>query len=105
MNRPSEETEDPKLRALLRASLPAPALPPGFPAAVWRRIEREEAGPAGRSWIDALANWLLAPRRALAAAAAIVMLGAIAGSWQGSQQAHQAERDRYLAAVSPSTTR
>ena len=100
--------DDPQLRALLRKSRPAPELPPGFQNSVWRRIERAEiptARPAAADWLDRLAAWFLRPSRALATAAAMLLLGVSLGIAQGASQANDLARQRYLNSVSPPALR
>lgn len=90
--------------ALLRQHRPAPPLPPGFQRAVWRRLERVPAPTASilpTAWLDQALAWLFQPRLALAGLAALVVLGAGLGLSDGLGAARTAERDRYLAAVSP----
>ncbi len=98
---PPAAPED-RLTAWLRAARPSPTVPPQFAAAVWRRIEAcETAAPAGPWWLMRLADWLAQPRRALAALAALTLLGAGTGLVQGWMRSHEMARARYLAAVSP----
>lgn len=88
--------------ALLRAARPSPAVPPPFAAAVWRRIGAGETDlAAGPWWLFRLADWLAQPRRALAALAVLMLLGAGTGLVQGWRQSHEVARARYLSAVSP----
>ena len=104
----SQMPDDAKLHALMRASRPEPDLPPSFQNAVWRRLERAErhapAVPAA-DWIDALAAWFLRPRRAFAAAAAVLLLGLSLGIAQGANHATDLARARYLNSVSPPSLR
>ena len=96
------------MRGLLRAARPAPDLPPGFQDAVWRRLERAEPHApalAAADWIDALAAWFLRPRRALATAAAMLLLGLSLGIVQGTHRANDLARERYLDSVSPQALR
>jgi hypothetical protein len=97
----SFDTEDPNLRALLRENRPAPAFPPGFENAVWRRIELAEARSQETNWLEALAAWLLRPRLAVAAALALVVAGASLGVAQGSRSADELAKARYLNSISP----
>jgi len=98
---PSHDTEDPNLRALLRQNRPAPALPPGFENAVWRRIESAEAKTSEMNWVEAVAAWLLRPRLAVAAAMLLVIAGASLGVAEGSRSADELAKERYLNSVSP----
>jgi hypothetical protein len=97
---------DVKFGALLRASRPAPALPPRFQEGVWRRIEEAEA-PApsvgGIAWLDTLAAFVLRPRLALATAVVLIVAGALLGVREGSQVAKRDAQARYLAAVAPNS--
>ena len=92
MNEPTN-VNDAKLSALLRAARPAPALPPRFQDAVWRRIE---AAPAAH-WLETLAAWILRPRHALATAALLLLAGAMLGAHEGSRAVRQDAQTRYLA--------
>jgi len=108
MNTNSQIPDEAKLRALLLASRPAPELPPGFQNAVWRRIEREELPAANlpaAEWLDRLAAWFLRPGRALAAAAAMLLLGVSLGIAQGASRANDLAKARYLDSVSPPALR
>jgi hypothetical protein len=98
-------SEDIKLQELLRGSRPAPALPPRFQQNVWRRIEDAEAPAKPASWLDALANLVLRPRFALAAAAALLLTGVFAGTLEGRQAARHDAQMNYLAAVAPQALR
>jgi hypothetical protein len=99
------DNSDPKLRALLRETLPPREPPPRFAEAVWQRIERaealEQAAPVGPSWLDRLAGLILQPRAALAIAAIVMVAGALLGFLAAGDEAHQAARDIYLTAVTP----
>ena len=104
----SQTPDDSKLRALLRESRPAADLPPDFQNAVWRRIERAEspgASPVAADWLNRVAAWFLRPNRALAAAAAMLLLGISLGIAQGASQANDLARQRYLDSVSPPALR
>ena len=103
MKTSSQAPDDAKLRALLRASRLAPELPPGFQNAVWRRIERAEAPAA--DWLDALAAWFLRPGRALATAAAMLVLGLSLGIAQDASRANDLAKARYLDSISPPALR
>jgi hypothetical protein len=103
MKNDSQIPDDVKLRAVLRESRLTPELPPAFQAAVWRRIERAETPAA--DWLDTLAAWFLRPRRALATAAAMLLLGLSLGIAQGTSRADELAKARYLASVSPPALR
>jgi len=98
-------SDDNKLQELLRGSRPAPALPPRFQQNVWRRIEDAEASAQPASWLDALANLILRPRFALAAAAVLLLTGVFAGTLEGRQVARHEAQMNYLAAVAPHAAR
>jgi hypothetical protein len=99
MNTNSQPPDGAKLSALLRESRIAPDLPPGFQDAVWRRIELAETPRT--DWLDALAGWFLRPRRAFAAAAAMLLVGVSLGILQGASHAGELAKQRYLDSVSP----
>jgi hypothetical protein len=108
MKTDSQMPDDAKLRALLLESRPEPELPPGFQNAVWRRIERaEKHAPAlsAADWLDALAAWFLRPRRALATAAVMLLVGLSLGFAQGASHATELAKARYLDSVSPRALR
>jgi hypothetical protein len=98
-------TEDIPLQTLLRQTRPAPALPPRFQQNVWRRIEDAEAPAQPASWLDALANLILRPRFALAAAAVLLLTGVFAGTLEGRQMARHDAQINYLASVAPHALR
>jgi len=97
--------DDTKLREVLRAARPSPALPPRFKENVWRRIEDAEAPVKSESWLDALATLVLRPRFALATAAALIVVGALLGVREGNLAANQTAQEQYLAAVAPTSLR
>ena len=97
----SHDAEDKDLRALLQQHRPAAPLPPGFQNAVWRRIEAAEARKAEPGWMESLTAWLLRPRLALTAAIVLVVAGASLGVAQGSRNADDFVKARYLNSVSP----
>jgi hypothetical protein len=99
------EDTDPKLRALLRETMPRHDLPARFAEAVWHRIEREESlaqvAPAMPSWLDRFARLVLQPRLALAIVAAVMIAGAVLGFMTAGDAAREAARASYLTAVTP----
>jgi hypothetical protein len=97
--------DDEKLSALLRQGRVSPPLPPRFQESVWRRIENAAAPVEAGSWLDALAALVLRPRFAYAAAAALILAGALLGVRQGAQAAKQAAQARYVALVAPNPLR
>ena len=97
----NHDAADPGVSTLLRQSRPAPPLPPGFQNAVWRRIEAAEARKAESGWMESLTAWLLRPRLAVTAAAMLVVAGASLGVAQGSRNADDLVKARYLNSVSP----
>jgi len=108
MNTNSQMPDDAKLRVLLGESRCEPELPPGFPNAVWRRIERADQ-PApdlpAADWIDSIAAWFLRPRRAFALAAAMLVLGLSLGIAESASHATDLAKARYLNSVSPPALR
>jgi hypothetical protein len=98
--------DDKKLSTLLRASrMAGQSLPPRFQENVWRRIEDAEAPVKSGSWLDAIAALVLRPRFACTTVAALVLAGALLGTYQGTQTARQREQARYVAAVAPDSLR
>lgn len=100
--------EDAKLGSLLREARATPSLPPRFQENVWRRID--DAAPrdlpvGNGNWLNALAGWILRPRRALAVAAVLVLAGVGLGWNQGEQLAQHEAQARYLTAVAPNSLR
>jgi hypothetical protein len=96
---------DPPLGALLRQARVSPSLPPRFQQNVWRRIEDTEAPAKSGSWLEALANLILRPRFAVAAAAAMLLAGVLAGTAEGRQMARHDAQMNYLASVAPQSSR
>src|ERR1035441_1239600 len=103
MKNNSQLPDDARLRAVLRESRLAPDLPPAFQAAVWRRIERAETPAA--DWLDAIASWVLRPRRGWATAAAMLLLGLSLGIPRGASHANDLAKARYLDSISPPALR
>ena len=102
MNKLNDEAEDSKLRALLRRSRPAPALPPRFQENVWRRIDASERHTPTFNWLESRILRLLRPAPAFALATALVVTGAFLGVRHGTETARQDAHARYVAAVAPS---
>ena len=98
-------SDDAKLGSLLRAARVSPGLPPRFQQNVWRRIEDAEAPAKPTSWLDALAAFILRPRLAFAATAALVLAGVLLGAVEGAQTARHDAQARYVAAVAPNSLR
>ncbi len=98
-------SDDLKLKALLRGNRPAPVLPPRFQQNVWRRIEDAEAPAKSASWMDALAALILRPRFAFTTAAVLLMAGVFAGTLEGRQTARHDAQMNYLASVAPYSVR
>ncbi len=101
---PSASPDDPELRALLREAHPDPILPPRFQADVWRRIERAERRPEEASpfaWLDLFVRGILRPAYATVGLVAIMLAGTWLGIRDGESRVYQADRVRYVAAVSP----
>ena len=108
MSTNNEMPNETKLRALLCESCPTAELPPGFEAAVWRRIELTEVRTKSLPFpqgLDLLATWFLRPGRALATAAAMLLLGLSLGFYRGASRANDLAKARYLDAVSPPALR
>lgn len=102
------QPNDERLRAVVREARPSPPLPPRFQESVWRRIESAEAprpSLALAEWFDRAAAWLLRPRLAMAGVAAMLLVGISIGVVQGGSLSQDMAKERYLAAVSPLTTR
>jgi hypothetical protein len=98
--------DDKKLSTLLRASrMAGQSLPPRFQENVWRRIEDAEAPVKSGSWLDAMAALVLRPRFAYTTVAALVLAGALLGTYQGAQVAKQDAQASYVALVAPNSLR
>ena len=108
MNAPLE-SNDSRLRALLRESPPAPPLPPRFRESVWRRIGHGEAPapaiPSPVAWVERWADRLLLPRFALAFLALLLVAGTLTGVLTSAGTAKQQAEERYLSAVAPNLLR
>jgi len=94
------DASDEKLNGLLKMSRPVGELPPGFQNRVWQRIEKLEQKP--EPILDRFASWLVIPRVAFGALAAIVLLAATLGAVRGASAGVTEARDRYVASVDPS---
>lgn len=101
MNPSSDPTPDPELRALLRATHPAPSLPPRFQESVWRRLERSERPSPTPGWIESFVAGLLRPAYASIGLAAVMVAGVGLGLRDTEVSDLRTEQARYLAAVSP----
>lgn len=103
LNSPADE----RLRSLLRATRPSPALLPRFEENVWRRIEADEKRQAVNEsgWLGLLAGWCLRPKFALALMAVVAVAGLGLGWIHAEQQARFAAQARYVAAVAPNSLR
>jgi hypothetical protein len=97
--------DDTKLSALLRQGRVSPPLPPRFQENVWRRIEEAAVPAQTGSWLDAFAALVLRPRFAYATVTALVLAGALLGTYQGAQTAKQDAQARYVAMVAPNPLR
>jgi hypothetical protein len=102
MNKGNPQPVDARLSALLRESRPRAELPPAFQNNVWRRIEKGEQPSV--SILERLAQWLVTPRLAMAAAAVVILLAAGAGALHGMHAGEHEARDRYVASVDPAYT-
>jgi len=105
MKEKNELPGDPQVSALLREARVSPALPPRFQQNVWRRIGDAEAPAKSESWLDALANLILRPRFAMAAAGAMLLAGVLAGTVEGRQVARHDAQMNYVASVAPQSLR
>jgi hypothetical protein len=88
---------DAELSRLLREARSSPALPPRFQEAVWQRLASPPARPWAEAWLSPLLDRLLEPRWAVTAATALLLAGALLGTWEGKQQVQHAAQARYLA--------
>ena len=107
MKTPNSDSNDPALRAMLRAAHPAPSLPPRFQEGVWKRLERVETTEnKARSggWLEQLVRRMLQPAYATAMLTAVMLAGTWMGVRDGDQAIDHVERGRYVAAVSPFPT-
>jgi hypothetical protein len=91
---------DAKLSVALRTARPVSELPPGFEAAVWRRIEKGSVTQG--NVLERLARLLVTPRLATALVAVVLLLAASAGAIRGVHKGEREARDRYVASVDPS---
>ena len=108
MNDHGFESNEGRLRRVVRQSRPIPALPPRFQESVWRRIERDDIETGylrSPLRLERWVAWLLRPRLAIAAAALLVLLGGVMGVVDGTAEARQAARDQYVASVAPPAIR
>jgi hypothetical protein len=101
MKENSDPSDDSRISALLREARQAPELPPRFQQNVWQRVEDAQAPAKSASWLENLADLILRPRFALAAAAVILLAGVCAGASQGRQVARHEAQMNYLASVAP----
>jgi hypothetical protein len=95
------------LRALLRTGRPEAEPLPGFRDGVWRRVARMQPGnradsPA-RLW--QLVGLLLQPRRALAMAGVMLVIGGMLGALDRHRRADSLARARYVDLVAPQVIR
>ncbi len=91
---------DARLSGLLREARPAAEAPPGFQAAVWRRIERRESA-ASVSLLERLLSVVLRPQWAAASLAAVMLAGVLLGVRQTPPPEHASAQARYVASVNP----
>jgi len=89
---------DSRLRELVSTARPNKELPPGFARQVWQRIEQGEA--TGQRWYG-VASWILRPRIAWAALAALLLVAGSFGAARGVHAGEDLARERYLASVDP----
>jgi hypothetical protein len=93
------DPSDEKLIGLLKAARPMGELAPAFQNRVWQRIERLEQ--KSETLLDRVASWLVIPRVAFGALAAVVLLAATLGAVHGASAGATEARDRYVASVDP----
>lgn len=96
---------DPQMSAWLRAARETPALPPRFEQNVWRRIRDSQTSSPFTGWLDQFAAWLVKPRFAFTASAALLLVGFFLGATEGIHAARQEARTNYLAVVAPHSLR
>lgn len=84
------------------------ALPPGFQAGVWRRIDAAAAQPERKPLTDGLMDWfnqlVARPQMAAAYIALLIMIGVTAGWTQGQREAsrvHDKLAQQYIATLDP----
>jgi len=94
------DASDAKLSRLLKMTRPAGELTAGFQNRVWQQIERSEQ--KRESLLDRWAGYLLVPRVAFGALAAVIVLAATLGAFRGASTGVIEARDRYVASVDPS---
>ena len=104
MNSPQPNTDDSKLRALLREAHPSPELPPRFQEGVWQRLERagrrhQETASVGL--IERLVRGLFRPAFATGGLVAAMFAGVWLGVREGETRLRRVEQSHYVAAVSP----
>ncbi len=101
------DPSDGRLRQLLQASRPAPALPPRFAEGVWRRIENAEpqSNAEAPAWLESLLALVFRPKLAFVAMAVLVITGAALGVQSGAHVAREQALQHYLAAVAPNPVR
>ena len=92
MNTDELNSGDERLAALLRGARPAAEVRPGFQRQVWQRIEKSDR--LSVSVLDRLAGWLLNPKLAAGALAAVVIISASAGAVRGIQAGDEAARPK-----------
>lgn len=108
MNKQNCDSAEVRFGTLLREARANPPLPPRFQENVWRRIDDAAARNipvGGGNWLNALAGWMLRPRRALAGVAVLMLAGVGLGWSQGEHLAQHQAQARYLAAVAPNSLR
>lgn len=95
--------DDPKLRDLLRTSLPDAPVPARFASEVWQRIQARAEDPATRGWA-----WLLGllARPAFASLAFLLAVGGAASAAslhaaEMNEQARTTLAERHIATLDP----
>lgn len=99
--------DDPKLRELLRESLPDTQVPSRFGAEVWQRIQARNEASAQRGWARLFEPlFALLMRPAFAAVALLLAVGGAAGAASlraadANEQARAALAERHVATLDP----
>lgn len=102
MQNASLNPNDDQLRRALREVDIAPALPPRFQEAVWRRIEKQTGAVAvNMNWLDRLASYVIRPQFITAGLSLVLLAGIFLGVMRVEKSAQEDSRARYLAKVDP----
>lgn len=99
--------DDPKLRELLRESLPDAPVPNRFGADVWQRIQARNEASAQRAWTRLFEPlFALLMRPAFAAVVLLLAVGGAAGAASlraadANEKAHATLAERHVATLDP----